>query len=168
MKKLYFKEKFFKITDHYPILDEDGREAYYLDQVFTFIGYKSSVSDPNGKKIINISRELIAFFPKYTIDFADGSQMVIQQKFEFFRHKVHVYMDNETLELKGDIFHYDFDIKNSSDKNIGTVNRKIFTLTDTYELAIFDENYTEELIALVICLNNMIDRERANSSASNG
>jgi hypothetical protein len=64
MKKLYFKEKFFKITDHYPILDEDGREAYYLDQDFTFIGYKSSVSDPNGKKIINISRELIAFFPK--------------------------------------------------------------------------------------------------------
>lgn len=50
MKKLYFKEKFFKITDHYPILDEDGREAYYLDQDFTFIGYKSSVSDPNGKK----------------------------------------------------------------------------------------------------------------------
>ena len=44
MRKLYFKEKFFKITDNYPILDEDGRKAYYLDQDFTFIGYNSIVS----------------------------------------------------------------------------------------------------------------------------
>lgn len=166
MKKLYFKEKFFKITDHYPILDENGREAYYLDQDFTFVGYKSAVNDRNGNRIFSINREILAFFPRYTISFADGQTMVIQQKLEFFKHRVHVYMDKETLNLSGNIFHYDFDIQNGAGKNIGTVNRKIFTLTDTYELTIFDETYTEELIALVICLNNMIDREQA-SAASN-
>ena len=166
MKKLYFKEKFFKITDHYPILDENGREAYYLDQDFTFVGYKSAVNDRNGNRIFSIKREILAFFPRYTISFADGQTMVIQQKLEFFKHRVHVYMDKETLNLSGNIFHYDFDIQNGAGKNIGTVNRKIFTLTDTYELTIFDETYTEELMALVICLNNMIDREQA-SAASN-
>ena len=168
MKKLYFKEKFFKITDHYPILDENGREAYYLDQDFTFIGYRSKVTDKDGRQIFKIDRELIAFFPRYNVSFEDANSMVVQQKFEFFRHKVHVYMNDETLELKGDVFHYDFDIKNGEGKNIGTVNRKILTLTDTYELVIFDEKYTEALMALVICLNNMIDRERANASASKG
>ena len=29
MKKYYFKEKFFKITDHYPILDEDGKKDIF-------------------------------------------------------------------------------------------------------------------------------------------
>lgn len=166
MKKLYFKEKFFKITDHYPILDENGREAYYLDQDFTFVGYKSAVNDRNGNRIFSIKREILAFFPRYTISFADGQTMVIQQKLEFFKHRVHVYMDKETLNLSGNIFHYDFDIQNGAGKNIGTVRRKILTLTDTYELTIYDETYTEELIALVICLNNMIDREQA-SAASN-
>lgn len=167
MKKLYFKEKFFKITDHYPILDENGHEAYYLDQDFTFIGYRSKVSDKNGNTVFKIGREILAFFPRYTVSFEDGQTMVIQQKFEFFKHRVHVYMDNETLNLSGNIFHYDFDIQNGAGKNIGTVRRKIFTLTDTYELTIVDETYTEELIALVICLNNMIDREQASSAASN-
>lgn len=163
MKKLYFKEKFFKITDHYPILDENGHKAYYLDQDFTFVGYKSKLSDKNGNIIFKIDRQILAFFPKYTISFTDGKSMVIQQKLEFFKHRVHVYMDDETLDLKGDIFHYDFDIRNGAGQNIGSVRRKIFTLTDTYELTIVDESYTEELIALVICLNNMVDMEQASA-----
>lgn len=167
MKRLYFKEKFFKITDHYPILDEDGNEAYYLDQDFTFIGYKSYVTDKNKNKIFNINKKIISFFPRYTVSFADGSTMVVQQKLELLRHRVHVYLENETLDLKGNIFHYDFEIKNKYGKDIGAVSRRLLSFTDTYELTIFDENYTEELIALVICLNNMIDNERANASTAN-
>ena len=88
MKKLYFKEKFFKITDHYPILDENENEVYYLDQDFTFIGYKSSVKDFNGKNIFNINREIISFFPRYNVTFNDNTNMIVQQKFEFLKHKV--------------------------------------------------------------------------------
>ena len=161
MKKLYFKEKFFKITDHYPILDEDGREAYYLDQDFTFIGYRSILSDSNGTNILNIKREIISLFPRYYVNFDDGSEMIVQQKLEFFKHKVHVYLDKETLVLKGDIFHLDFEIKNGDGHTIGSVNKKFFALRDRYELSIYDESYTEELIALVICLNNMIDLEQS-------
>ena len=67
MRKLYFKEKFFKITDHYPILDENGREAYYLDQDFKLLGYQSRVSDLNAKTILSIKRELISLFPRYYV-----------------------------------------------------------------------------------------------------
>lgn len=162
MRKLYFKEKFFKITDHYPILDENGRKAYYLDQDFTFIGYKSAVSDTDGKKILNIKREIISVFPKYYVNFADGSEMIIQQKLEFFKHRVHVYLNGETLVLKGDIFHLDFEVSSSKGQAIGAVNKKFFALRDSYELRIYDDMYTEELIALVVCLNNMIDLEQAN------
>jgi len=159
MKKLYFKEKFFKITDHYPILDENENEVYYLDQDFTFIGYKSSVKDFNGKNIFNINREIISFFPRYNVTFNDNTNMIVQQKFEFLKHKVEVYLDDETLNLSGNYWHLDFDIKNENKKIIGKVTRELFALTDTYELTILDENYTEKLIALVICLNNMIDLE---------
>lgn len=37
MKKYYFKEKFFKITDKYWIMDENNDKAFYLDQDFTFL-----------------------------------------------------------------------------------------------------------------------------------
>ena len=166
MKKLYFKEKFFKITDHYPILDENGREAYYLDQDFTFLGYESKVTDLNAKTILQISRQLLTFLPRYTVSMHDGRSMIVQKKFEFFRHRVDVSLDDDALYLEGDIFHLNFTVTNQNGQTIGAVNKKFFALTDNYELIVYDEAYIEELIGLVICLNNMIDLEEAANSGS--
>ena len=166
MKKLYFKEKFFKITDHYPILDENGREAYYLDQDFTFLGYESKVTDLNAKTILQISRQLLTFLPRYTVSMHDGRSMIVQKKFEFFRHRVDVSLDDDALYLEGDIFHLNFTVTNKNGQTIGAVNKKFFALTDNYELIVYDEAYIEELIGLVICLNNMIDLEEAANSGS--
>lgn len=62
MKKYYFKEKFFKITDKYPILDENGNEAYFFDQDFKFVGYQAKLKDMQGNVLFNISKKNI-FFP---------------------------------------------------------------------------------------------------------
>ena len=166
MKKLYFKEKFFKITDHYPILDKNGREAYYLDQDFTFLGYESKVTDLNAKTILQISRQLLTFLPRYTVSMGDGRSMIVQKRFEFFRHRVDVSLDDDALYLEGDIFHLNFTVTNKNGQMVGAVNKKFFALTDTYELIVYDEAYIEELIGLVICLNNMIDLEEAANSGS--
>ena len=166
MKKLYFKEKFFKITDHYPILDENGREAYYLDQDFTFLGYESKVTDLNAKTILKTSRQLLTFLPRYTVSMHDGRSMIVQKRFEFFRHRVDVSLDGDALYLEGDIFHLNFTVTNKNGQMVGAVNKKFFALTDTYELIVYDEAYIEELIGLVICLNNMIDLEEAANSGS--
>lgn len=71
MKKYYFKEKFFKITDHYPILDESGKKAFYVDQKLKLIGYKVRVSDENHDEIFSIDRSFKPFLPTYKVDFAD-------------------------------------------------------------------------------------------------
>ena len=167
MKKLYFKEKFFKITDHYPILDENGRESYYIDQDFTFLGYRSRVTDKDGREILSIDRQLFHLLPRYDISLGDGSRMVVQKRLAFFRQKVDVSLKDDTLSLKGDIFSLNFDIINEQGKPVGSVNRKFFALTDTYELTIYDQSYTEELIGLVLCLNNMVDLDQARSSSAN-
>lgn len=165
MRKLYFKEKFFKITDHYPILDEDGREAYYLDQDFKFFGYRSYVSDIDGHEILNIDRKIISWLPKYTVNMADGSTMIVERLISFFKHKVGVHLDNESLYIEGNVWRLNFKVENSKGQTIGLVNKKFFALTDTYELTIYDEDYIEELIGLVVCLNNMIDLEEAAASS---
>lgn len=167
MKKLYFKEKFFKITDHYPILDENGREAYYLDQDFKLLGYQSNVTDLNAKTILTIKRELVSLLPRYYVTMDDGATMKVQKRFEFFRHRVDVDLEDDSLYLEGDIFHLNFTVTNSSGESIGKVNKKFFALTDNYELIIYNENYLEELLGLVICLNNMVDLEQASANAGN-
>ncbi|EGC81520.1 LURP-one-related/scramblase family protein [Anaerococcus prevotii] len=168
MKKYYFKEKFFKITDHYPILDENGKKAFYVDQKLKFIGYKVRVSDENRKEILSIDREFKPFLPTYKVDFTDKNKasMKIKANLSIFRKSIDVIMDNDRINLSGNFFDYEFKIRYKGE-TIGEVTKKILSITDQYELTVYDENYTLELIILCLCLNNIKDMELESSRNNN-
>lgn len=99
MKNYYFKEKFFKITDHYAILDEDGNDAYFVDQDFKLIGYSSTISDANRNPILEIDKEIFNLFQKFNVNFTDGRYMRVESKLSFLTRKVEVDYDGETFNL---------------------------------------------------------------------
>ncbi|MCW6701346.1 hypothetical protein NH288_04520 [Anaerococcus sp. NML200537] len=165
MKKYYFKEKFFKITDKYWIMDENNDKAFYLDQDFTFFGYRSRVFDKDMKEAFKVERKILSFLPTYFVDFKDGSQMTIKSRLSFLRRKVDIETDFGTIYLKGSIWDYNFDISLDG-KKIGEISKVFFAMTDQYELRVLDEDYTEAMLALVICLNNIKDSEAAAAANS--
>lgn len=166
MKKYYFKEKFFKITDHYPILDENGKKAFFVDQTFKFLGYEARVSDKNDEEIFTIKRKLLSFLPIYYINFKDEAKgdMTIKSNLALFRKSIDVLMEDGKISLKGNFWDYEFEIYYNG-KLIGEVSKKIFSLTDQYELRVLDEKYTEALVGLCLALNNIKDLELASSSS---
>lgn len=167
MKKYIFKEKFFKITDKYWIKDEKGEDAFYLDQDFTFMGYKAAVFSPDKKRLFTINKKIISLLQKFFVDFEDGSKMVINKRFTLLRKSIDVDTDFGRINLKGSIWDYNFLISLDG-KKIGEVNRKFISLTDHYVLSVFDENYTLAMIALVICLNKIHDDEESATANAGG
>lgn len=167
MKKYIFKEKFFKITDNYWIKDEKGQDAFYLDQDFTFMGYKAAVFSPDKKRLFTINKKIISLLPKFFVDFEDGSKMVINKRFTLLRKSIDVDTDFGRINLKGSIWDYNFLISLDG-KKIGEVNRKFISLTDHYVLSVFDENYTLAMIALVVCLNKIHDDEESATANAGG
>ncbi|MFR6448346.1 MAG: LURP-one-related/scramblase family protein [Peptoniphilus grossensis] len=165
MKNYYFKEKFFKITDHYAILDEDGNDAYLVDQDFKLIGYSSTISDANRNPILEIDKEIFNLFQKFNVNFTDGRYMRVESKLSFLTRKVEVDYDGETFNLKGNFIDLNFDIYRGSDL-IGEIEKTFFAMTDTYRLTVHDENYREALLALTLCLNNIKDTARARSNSA--
>lgn len=168
MKKYYFKEKFFKITDHYPIIDEDGKKTFFVDQTFKFLGYEAKVSDAHDKELFTINRKLLSFLPIYYISFSDKSKkdMTIRSNLAFFKKSIDILMEDGKINLKGNFWDYEFKMFYKGEV-IGEASKKIFSLTDQYELKVLDENFSLELIALCLALNNIKDLENA-SYASNG
>ena len=163
MKKYYFKEKFFKITDHYPILDEDGRKAFFVDQKFKFLGYEAAVSDSTNKTIFTINRKLISFLPVYEINFKDSKKkMTIKSNISLFRKSIDVISESGKINVKGNLWDYEFKAYFKGDL-IGEVSKKILSFTDQYQLKVYEEDFTEELIALCLSLNNIKDMENASS-----
>ncbi|WP_040398859.1 LURP-one-related/scramblase family protein [Anaerococcus senegalensis] len=166
MKKYYFKEKFFKLTDKYPILDENGNEAYYFDQDFKFVGYKAKLKDMDGNILFDISKKVFSFLQTYYVDFYDESHMEINQKLSFLKRKVSAFYQGKELTLKGNYLDHDFEVyfKNNL---IAEMNNKFFTFTDQYELTVYDESLSLVLIALCLCINEMKNRDDAAANASN-
>lgn len=167
MKKYIFKEKFFKITDKYWITDENGANSFFLDQDFTFMGYRATVYDTNRDRLFAIDKKIISLLPKFFVDFEDGSSMTVNKRFTFLRKSIDVDTDFGTINLKGSVWDYNFVIS-LNDKKIGEVNRKFISLTDHYVLTVFDEEYTLAMVALVICLNKIHDDEQSAAANAGG
>lgn len=159
MKKYYFKEKFFKITDHYPILDDNGKKALFVDQKFKFLGYEATVSDANDVEIFTINKKLISFLPVYEINFKDSKKkMTIKSNISLFRKSIDVISEDDKINVKGNLWDYEFKAYFKGDL-IGEVSKKILSFTDQYQLKVYEEDFTEELIALCLSLNNIKDTE---------
>lgn len=165
MKKYYFKEKFFKLTDKYPILDENGNEVYFFDQDFKFVGYKAKLKDMEGNILFDISKKVLSFLQTYYVDFYDGSHMEINQKLSFLKRKVNAFYEGKELNLRGNYIDHDFEVyfKNNL---IAEMNKKFFAFTDQYELTVYDEDFTLLLIALCLCINEMKNRDDAAASSN--
>lgn len=162
MKNYYFKENLFKITDHYPILDDDEREVYYVDQDFTFIGYDVKISDMKGREILKIEKEVFSFLQKFNVNFSDGKFMRVESKISFLVRRIGIDYDGESLSLEGQFPDLNFEIY-KGEKVIGEIEKTFFSLADSYKLSVYDEKYTEALLALTLCVNNIKDTAERNN-----
>lgn len=159
MKKYYFKEKFFKIIDHYPILDDNGKKAFFVDQKFKFLGYEATVSDSRDETIFTINKKLISFLPVYQINFKNSKKkMTIKSNISLFRKSIDIISESGRINVKGSIWDYEFKAYFKGDL-IGEVSKKIPSFTDQYQLKVYEEDFTEELISLCLSLNNIKDTE---------
>lgn len=159
--KLYIKQKVFKITDHYPVLDENQNVVYQVDQDFKIIGNRVRVSDANGRELFIVEKEILTFFPKYTVNFPDGREIHIKSRMEFFKKKIDIEQDGQELYLEGDWFDFEFTIYRNSEA-IGRISREIFTWGDTYQLDVFDQRYQELVVALTIAVDCIKDTQQNN------
>lgn len=164
-KNIILRKKFFKLTDKYPILDENGNEVYFFDQDFKFVGYKAKLKDMEGNILFDISKKVLSFLQTYYVDFYDGSHMEINQKLSFLKRKVNAFYEGKELNLRGNYLDHDFEVyfKNNL---IAEMNKKFFAFTDQYELTVYDENFTLLLIALCLCINEMKNRDDAAASSN--
>lgn len=158
MVKLYIRQKVFKITDHYPVFDENREAVYYVDQDFKFIGNTVHVSNRDQKEIFTINKVILTFLPRYTIDYLDGRHIEINEKFAFFKKKFDINSSEYDLKVEGDFLSLNFNIYNK-DILIGQVNKAWLSWGDCFELTIYDESFCDVVLGLTIAVDDILDEE---------
>lgn len=161
MKKLYIQQKVFKITDHYPVLDENRNPVYYVDQDFKLIGNTVHVNSLDGKEVFSVNKEVLTIMPKYVVTFDDGRQAVLKSRFSLFNKRIDVELDDSKIELKGNFFDFQFTIFEENCE-IGSISKELFAWGDTYVLNIIDESKEKIILALMIAVDCIKDSEEKN------
>lgn len=157
--KLYIKQKFFSWTDRFFIKDENQNDKYYAEGEFFSWGRKLHIYNIKGKEIAYIKRQLFTFLPRYTIEIA-GNTYVIVKHFSWFKPKFSI--EGLPWTMEGDFMAHEYAL---SDKVgiIMSMSKHWFTWGDFYEIDISDPKH--ELLCLCIALT--IDCMNADSSNNN-
>lgn len=159
MKKLYIKEKVFKITDHYQVFNECQEPLYQVDQDFKFFGNTVHVSDTNGREIFVVDKVVFSFLPRYNIKFSDGREALVESQFTFFKKKIDITTENLHLQANGNFWDYQFEIVNG-DEVLAVIEKKMLSWSDTYQITVYDDTNEPLIIGIVIAIDNIKDNEQ--------
>ncbi len=165
MKNLYIKQKVFKITDHYPVLDEEEKVHYYVDEDFRFFGLSVHISDPKGTVLCHIEKKIIALLPTFYLHFSNGLELEMRSRFTFLRQVIDVGPSRLGMTIEGNIMDHDFSVF-MGNRKIGHIHKKFLSWGDTYHLEIEEEEYELLFIAMVVAVDHIIDERQSSSSAN--
>lgn len=160
MGNLYFEEEFISLERHYPIVDENGLEKYFLDQGLVTTKYKSEVSKTDGFHAMTIERTKTFGNLEYLVEFSDGSQMEVKKDGE---SSIEARLKDEVLRLYGDFEKFNLDVSNSQGQTIGAIRKESKKASMYYGVFIDNQAYEQILLGLGICIANMVNTKGSTS-----
>lgn len=161
MYELYIKQKVFKITDHYDIMGADQKPVYHVDQDFRFVGNTVHVKRMDGSEAFVMNKRVLTFMPKFDVFFGNGKTALIKQNFTFFKKSIDIFSDDYSLSLEGNFWDMDFGVFNNGIE-VGNISKELLTWGDTYIIRVFNAEFEEALLALLIAIDNIKDGEKNN------
>ncbi|MCR4662148.1 MAG: LURP-one-related family protein [Clostridia bacterium] len=133
--------KFFSITNKKFVKSLDDQLFYMVrNQFFYFINRKARVYDANGNMVALVKKQTFSLHSKFIVTSPDHEYTLI-----------------------GNILDYDFDICRDG-VAIGHIARRI-SLRDSFTLKIYNDADTPFLVALVIALDNILDRRNSDAAS---
>ena len=151
--KLYIKQKPFSWRDKFTAKDENGNDRYTMQggktSALTAIGKKLQVFDSNGNivALVKDSTKPFSLKTRFTIEIGERKVCEVVKRFSLIGHSYNI--EGLPWKLDGDFTGHDYTLTHGS-KTVMVIDKKVFTIGDSYELDIADPKH--ELICLCIVL----------------
>jgi uncharacterized protein YxjI len=166
VKRLYTSSKVFTLHHRIEVTDENENVVYRAETKFPSIHDKTDIFDANGRHVAYFERKLITLHEVHYVDMDNGKSFTLSNEL------LHIIRDVTNIEglgwkIEGNFLQLNFTIKDADGELIALVGQKLISLHDKYALDIYKPEYEEEVVALLITLQHMVnDRESAASAAS--
>ena len=153
--KLIIKQKIISWFDSYNVYDENDNVVYVVKGKLAW-GHKFVIFDASGKELGCINEKIISLLPTFEIYKGKEKIGLIKQKLTLWKPKY--TFDLDEYEIDGDFWGLNYKIKKSGNE-IASINKKFFSITDTYTINSSKEDAFNVLLIVVAidaanCVNN--------------
>lgn len=148
--KLLFKEKIFSWLGGYEIFDEEGRTIYNVKGQLSW-GHCLKVFDANGNELGMIKQKVFSFLPKFEIYIGAEMRGYIRKELSFFKPRFNIDYNGWTVE--GNLFEWDYKVRDTMGLDVATVTKEFFQWTDTYSIDVADSANALSVLLLVIAID---------------
>ena len=165
VKSLFTTSKVFSLHKHIDITDERGQIIYQADTKFPSLHDKTDIKDAAGNQIAHMERKILTLHERHFITMADGTQFQISNEL-FHLIKDITNIEELSWQLRGNIAGLNFELYDSQDQVIAVIGQKMFSLHDKYCIDIYQPEYEDRIIAILVTLQHMIKDRTAAAAAS--
>ena len=147
------RQRVFSIGDKFTIRDQDENDYFQVHGKVFSLGNKLSFQDMNGNELYYIEQKLLRIMAEYSISSHGNIAAICKQRFTFLGSKFDISSQFGQYAVDGKPLNYNYTITKNG-YIVATIDKKFFSLTDTYGVEINDE----EDYALILCLVIVIDQ----------
>jgi uncharacterized protein YxjI len=155
----YIKQKVFSLRDQFTVMDASQNVVYSVEGKMFSLSNKLELLNPNGSVALKAHKKVFSFLPKYFItDPHDEELAIVQRKFGL-RPKFEVMMGHKELSVDGSLFAHSFHVSDETGV-IASIEKKLISWGDTYEINITNEQNPELLLFIVIIIDQVIHEQK--------
>lgn len=165
VKTFQIKQKMWSLGGKFTITDEAGLPSYEVVGSFMQIPKTFTIYDMQGKQISQIQKKTWALLPKFYVNLSDGSSFFLKKDLSFF--KPHYTIEDLGMEIQGDFWDMNFRLLKDG-QEVASISQEWLRLTSTYNIDVYDDQYADLVISLVIAIDYVKEMEHsaANSSSN--
>ncbi len=158
--RFYIKQKVFSFRDKFKVTDETQKELYQVQGKMISIQNKLALQNMDGSTVLHAKKKLFRVFPQYSIFTPHDEEVAVVRKKFALRPTFSVEVGHQELRVEGSFFGHSFGVFNDTGE-IASIQKKVISWGDTYEIDIHDENNLELYLFIVIIIDQIIHESKS-------
>lgn len=157
------RQKVFSIGDKFTIKNQYEDDVYSVQgKVFSF-GDKLRICDMAGNELIYIEQKVFKFLPEYHIYMNNSHVAMVKKEFTFFKPRLYIESSQGRFEVDGGFLAHNFTVAKNG-HIVASVDKRILSWSDTYDVDISDSENQALMLALVIVIDQIFHDNNKNNN----
>lgn len=166
VKTLYTSSKILTLHNQIDITDENENPVYQSRSKFLSLHDRTTISKANGELVAKMYSKILSLHERHYVEMADGKKFMIASELWHIAKDI-INIEELGWTINGHILQMNYYINDEKGNVVGVVGEKFLSIHDKFCIDIYQPEYEEEVVAILVTLIHMLqDRRTASSSGS--